>query len=55
MVPILAFSSGERTLRSWPALGCGAARAPVTKQANFEDQVRDTTQILARAGPREIG
>ncbi|HEY8946858.1 MAG TPA: pyruvate kinase [Polyangiaceae bacterium] len=49
-VPILAFSSDERTLRQLALLWGVAPRALVTRQANFEDQVRDTTQFLMQNG-----
>jgi pyruvate kinase len=46
MVPILAFSSGERTLRQLALLWGVAPRFVGSKQASFDDQVRDTTQFL---------
>lgn len=45
-VPILAFSSEERALRQLALLWGVAPRSLVSRQANFEDQVKDTTQFL---------
>lgn len=45
-VPILAFSSDERTLRQLALLWGVAPRSLVAMQSTFDDQVRDTTQYL---------
>jgi pyruvate kinase len=49
-VPILAFSSDERTLRQLALLWGVGPRALVSKRSNFDDQVGDTTEFLLRNG-----
>jgi pyruvate kinase len=51
-VPILAFSSEERTLRQLALLWGVAPRSLVARQtpANFDDQVQDTAQFLLQNG-----
>ncbi len=49
-VPIVAFSSDQRTLRQLALLWGVAPRSLVAPQASFEEQVRDTTQFLTQNG-----
>ncbi|MFO7177965.1 MAG: pyruvate kinase [Pseudomonadota bacterium] len=58
-VPLVAFSSDERTLRQLALLWGVAPRALVTRRSSFEEQVRDTTQFLmqnnlVRSGERYV-
>ncbi|HET9933518.1 MAG TPA: pyruvate kinase alpha/beta domain-containing protein, partial [Polyangiaceae bacterium] len=50
MVPILAFSSEERTLRQLALLWGVGPRFLATPKANFEEQVHETTQYLLQQG-----
>ena len=49
-VPIVAFSSDERTLRQLALLWGVAPRSQVERRSSFEEQVRDTTQFLTQNG-----
>jgi pyruvate kinase len=49
-VPIVAFSSDQRTLRQLALLWGVAPRSLMSPQASFEEQVRDTTQFLTQNG-----
>ncbi len=58
-VPLVAFSSDERTLRQLALLWGVAPRALVARRSSFEEQVQDTTQFLmqhnlVRSGERYV-